>query len=95
MHLKEKQFIRLGIFIPLLMPPYWVFFRGLDFCNNLLLEKYFLTTTFILHIIAIIYARKVFFNYSLLNRLFILFLPFIYWLTIDIVFLICFTAFFC
>ena len=90
----NKLFTNLGIFIPLLVPSLMQFGMKLDMCRLPFLKIFFLTN-FTLHIFAILAARKVFLRYGILTKLFVLFMPFIYWLFVYVMFQITFRKWVC
>ena len=90
----SKLFTNLGIFIPLLVPSLMQFGMKLDMCRLPFLKIFFLTN-FTLHIFAILAARKVFLRYGILTKLFVLFMPFIYWLFVYVMFQITFRKWVC
>lgn len=93
----KKLFINLGILIPFLLPSLMLFGMKLDLCreDGGYFLKIFFLINFILHISAILAAKKIFLGYGMLKRLFVLFMPFFYWVFISLMFTITFWTWFC
>ena len=93
----KKLFINLGILIPFLLPSLMLFGMKLDMCkeDGWYFLKIFFLINLILHIYAIRAAKKVFLGYGMLKRLFVLIVPFIYWVFIFLMFTITFWKWIC